>query len=216
VAANVLLVEVKPGKFERTLRSDQTPAKPNRMRGRPGTLCYMAPEVFASDVEDDDEKSWDPFLADSWCAGTVLFIMLFGVPPFELPSMSDSRFQYLFTKPTPPAKSTTVSERLNTLLLQWGRQGKAGPLALDLLLRMLAVEEKKRWSLEQVLSHPWLTRLDEEDKETIDKAVGAPRPRKRSRISTPASSPTASPTALEIRPLVVKQQPSAATTVGIS
>lgn len=38
---------------------------------------------------------WDPFAADAWGCGLVLFILLFGFPPFELPSNVDGRFKYL-------------------------------------------------------------------------------------------------------------------------
>jgi serine/threonine protein kinase len=135
VAQNVL-VSAKSG-------SSPSPATPIKLSGRPGTLRYMPPEVFACE-SDEEEKKWNPFLADVWSSGLLLFIMLVGFPPFELPSPSDGRFKYI------------MDGKLASLLSHWGRLNDVDPQALDLLEHMLAPAER-RFSLEQVLAHPWVS-----------------------------------------------------------
>ena len=51
------------------------------MRGRPGKIGYMAPEVF-------EGKAFDGRQADCFSLGVCLFMLLTGLPPFRLPSNS--------------------------------------------------------------------------------------------------------------------------------
>ena len=85
VAPNVLLTACATG-------VPQPTAKPVRLFGRRSTVRYMAPEVFAS---VNVESKYDPFLADVWSCGLVLFVLLLGFPPFEFPALFDERFKHI-------------------------------------------------------------------------------------------------------------------------
>jgi serine/threonine protein kinase len=105
---------------------------------RPGKTRYMAPEVFAG-------KPFCGKKADVFTLGVDLFILLTGVPPFELPSRTDARFVYL------------ADGKLRHLLNHWGHADI--PDEVVELLSCMLCPEASRWSIKEVLSHPWL--LDE-------------------------------------------------------
>lgn len=51
----------------------------------PGKKDYQCPELISS-------KAWNPFQADVWSLGVVLYVMMTGCPPFKLAHVSDGRF----------------------------------------------------------------------------------------------------------------------------
>lgn len=53
--------------------------------------------------------------------GVLLFVALYGAPPFELPAPSDKRFSRIYTG------------RIRDLLKAWGLLGTVGEDAVDLL-----------------------------------------------------------------------------------
>ena len=75
--------------------------------------------------------------------GIILFILLAGVPPLELPTLADPRFKMIATG------------RLNELLDIW--QLRLSTPARDLLDRLLQVEPTRRATIADVLAHPWVT-----------------------------------------------------------
>eukprot|EP00456_Euglypha_rotunda_P058658 TRINITY_DN48768_c0_g1_i4.p1 TRINITY_DN48768_c0_g1~~TRINITY_DN48768_c0_g1_i4.p1 ORF type:complete len:111 (-),score=7.42 TRINITY_DN48768_c0_g1_i4:10-342(-) len=56
---------------------------------RRGKTLYMAPEIFAHYPYHGQQ-------ADIWSIGVILFLMLTGAPPWEIPAMSDKRFQLVY------------------------------------------------------------------------------------------------------------------------
>ena len=72
----------------------QQPPQPELYRAsttnKPGKMGYMAPEIFSA-------KDFSGPLADVWSMGIVLFISLFGVPPYQIPAASDQRFALIFS-----------------------------------------------------------------------------------------------------------------------
>ena len=101
-----------------------------------GSPAYMAPEVH--NMENYDEK------VDMWSIGVILFLLLSGSLPFLPPRLVEKaeRQDYEF------------SGKL------WSGVSDA---AKDLVVRLLVADPKKRYGVEQVLSHPWITGENRED-----------------------------------------------------
>jgi calcium/calmodulin-dependent protein kinase I len=97
-----------------------------------GTPAYVAPEIIRG----------DPYGAevDIWSLGVVCYIMLCGCPPFQ--GESSKIFDQI------KAGSYDFHEE------QWSR---VSPLAVDMVSRMLTVNQQERWTTEQLLIHPWIT-----------------------------------------------------------
>ncbi|KAF0682574.1 Aste57867_25306 [Aphanomyces stellatus] len=111
--------------------------------GRVGKPFYMAPEVYIG-----DHQSYNGFKADVWSLGVLLFILLSGIPPLEVPSEVDARFRII------------RQEGIHALAKMWKL-----PLtcdALDLLSSLLRAQPDERPSLADIAAHAWLedARLD--------------------------------------------------------
>jgi serine/threonine protein kinase len=60
------------------------------LKNKPGKLGYMSPELFGG-------AAFDGKLCDTYSMGVILFIILTGVPPFEMSAESDARFRLIYT-----------------------------------------------------------------------------------------------------------------------
>eukprot|EP00903_Cladosiphon_okamuranus_P009727 g9249.t1 len=141
---NLMLAEgnvVKLVDFGLALRIPQTndgAARTLPPQGACGKQYYMSPEVLASSSE------FDGFAVDVWACGVMLFVMLTGLPPFELVLPSkDQRCQIV-----------AVEENLVELLSSWGMS--LSPEAADLIQSCLLFAPVRRPSLETLLNHPWI------------------------------------------------------------
>ncbi|CAM9601965.1 unnamed protein product, partial [Scytosiphon promiscuus] len=72
-------------------------------QGPCGKQYYMSPEVLTS------SRGFDGFAVDMWACGIVLFVMLIGVPPFEIALPSRDR----------RCEIIAVEERLAHMLSEW-------------------------------------------------------------------------------------------------
>lgn len=106
-------------------------------RGRCGKTNYMPPEVF-------HEKKYSPEKADSWSAGIVLFMMLTGSFLYNTPQKTDNNFDLVFNH-----GKKGFEEIFNTWKLSIDND------AIDLLSHLLC-SQKKRYTMKEVLSHPFL------------------------------------------------------------
>ncbi len=106
-------------------------------QGCVGKASYMAPETYL-DSEFDES-------VDLWCVAVMLFMMLFGVPPYRKPHAG---LCALFRE--------IEAGRLLDLVAKWGMGGSVSPDAQDLLRRMLSVSRADRPTLPEVLAHPWM------------------------------------------------------------
>lgn len=94
-----------------------------------GSVTYAAPEVISG-------ANYSGTAVDVWSAGVMLYALLVGQLPFN-----DNSIQKLYQK------------------IQGGLKAMPSFLsfeACDLIKRMLTVDPKKRITVRQVLSHPWL------------------------------------------------------------
>lgn len=104
-----------------------------------GKYNYMAPEIFKG-------QDFDGFAIDLWGAGVILFMMLTGLPPFEVPSYEDARYRQI------------VRGGLENMLRSWNRP--VSPEAADLMQNMLREDPRERLSLNEVRDHPWVLQED--------------------------------------------------------
>ncbi|GAB9462548.1 Camk protein kinase [Globisporangium polare] len=102
-----------------------------------GKLFYMAPEVLAG-------NRYDPTKADVWSLGVMLFIMLIGAPPVESAATSDARFRLI------------TSQGVRKLIDRWGLTSSLPAAAIDLLAGMLEVDATQRFTIDMVVTHPFL------------------------------------------------------------
>ncbi|KAK8049795.1 Non-specific serine/threonine protein kinase [Apiospora phragmitis] len=106
-----------------------------------GTPSYVAPEILAEGKHRKYTKA-----VDIWSLGVVLYICLCGFPPF-----SDE----LYSREFPFTLSQQIrSGRFDYPSPYWD---SVGDPALDLIDSMLVVEPEKRFTVDQCLSHPWIT-----------------------------------------------------------
>jgi serine/threonine protein kinase len=106
-----------------------------KKQGQCGKITYMDPLVF-------ENQDFDGFSVDMWACGIILFILLAGVPPLELPSLIDPRFKMI------------AAGRLDVLLDTW--QLGLSKDARDLLGRLLNVNPEERATIEEVRGHRWM------------------------------------------------------------
>merc|ERR1712176_919800 len=104
-----------------------------------GKTNYKAPEVYGKNGVFDARK------ADIWSLGVVLFCMLVGSPPYNKPVDSDQAYLYI--------KGGIIDQ----LLFQWVRNHFITVKVLSLLHNMLSYDIKKRFLVDDVIKHQWLS-----------------------------------------------------------
>jgi len=105
-------------------------------QGTCGKMNYMSPEIYAN------KDIFDGFAVDLWAAGVILYIMLTGFPPYDIPAREDERFDIICSGDLVRqlhAWEVYVSEEAGHLL-QW----------------MLTPEHEARPTLAQVMRHEWV------------------------------------------------------------
>ena len=115
-------------------------------QGRCGKLPYMSPEIY------QNITPFDGGAVDIWTVGTILFCILTGNRSYSFPDAVDAQFYWM-------------THDLSRLLHDWGNELSSE--CVDLLENMLQVDPRLRYSLEEVLNHPWFAHEDK-----IPAAVG--------------------------------------------
>jgi len=114
------------------------PDKP--LTGLCGTPDYVAPEVL-SWYEDDDTGTPYGKGSDMWSMGVLLYVILSGCSPFN----ADEEEALL--KLVAEAKYEFYEKEWSGISAE----------AKDLISRLLVVDPAKRFTMEETLSHPWLS-----------------------------------------------------------
>eukprot|EP00586_Coscinodiscus_wailesii_P013408 CAMPEP_0172512878 /NCGR_PEP_ID=MMETSP1066-20121228/247823_1 /TAXON_ID=671091 /ORGANISM="Coscinodiscus wailesii, Strain CCMP2513" /LENGTH=855 /DNA_ID=CAMNT_0013292863 /DNA_START=105 /DNA_END=2672 /DNA_ORIENTATION=- len=104
--------------------------------GSTGTTAYWSPERF---IKGSDATS----ASDMWAIGVILYIMLTGVHPFDLTGTStdDDIERQIKKNPSPPIGPLTAH---------------LSPSAVDLILKLMDPNPKRRLTAEQTFQHPWI------------------------------------------------------------
>lgn len=102
-----------------------------------GSPPYMAPEVLYSEAGFYADRT------DIWSIGILLYVLLTGQTPWELPSLEDEDFVFFIQ---------------NDGNLNWGPWSKIEFTHLNLLRKILQPDPVKRATLEALKAHPWISR----------------------------------------------------------
>jgi calcium-dependent protein kinase len=113
------------------------------MKAPVGTPHYISPEVLNGKYNQK---------CDIWSAGVILFTMLGGYFPFD--GETDNQVY-----------KAIKSKKYNFYDEEWKNVSNE---AKDLIKHML-IDENKRFSAEEVLRHPWLTKMSPNEKSTVNK-----------------------------------------------
>jgi len=109
-----------------------------------GKLNYAAPEIL-------DNRPFDPFKADMYSLGSMLFMLLCGHPIYDLDN-ENGRVAMRY--------ATSGSKSLQQLLQAYGYSSDNAKTpsneAVDLIAGLLTREPSIRLSLEQLIDHPWM------------------------------------------------------------
>lgn len=104
---------------------------------------YVPPEVFRN-------EAFDGYAVDLWAAGVILYLMLFGnAMLFSAPIPEDPKFQEICIH----GHLKAVVDKFQAL--QPGEKAISNE-AIDLLQNMLKADPAERFTLAQVLDHPWM------------------------------------------------------------
>lgn len=133
-----------------------------------GTLRYCAPELLREYPAYDGRK------VDVWAAGVTLYVMLFG------------GFPYRCTRPDPDA----LLEVMETTTYRLPRP--IPPPIEDMLQHMLCMDAAQRWSVKQLLLHPWMAAGPELRTPSVRSTSTSGHPP--FSMATPSGGPLASPT----------------------
>jgi len=124
----------KIGDFGQALRLELVKGRSFQRAGKVG---YMSPEALAG-------KPVDAIAADVFSLGVCLFIMLTGSPPWQEASSNDTSY-YCIRR-----------GQLGKIVQLWGFAKSVPPSAVQLLNGMF-LPQSKRLTLQEVISHPFLS-----------------------------------------------------------
>ena len=102
---------------------------------RVGKPRCMSPEVFMV-------RPFDARCADSWSVGIMMFMMLLGIPPWNVPSESETIYRMV------------RAGRIRDVIVYNNKTAMMSKDALDLLIRFLKPQGERIY-FDQVLQHPF-------------------------------------------------------------
>lgn len=110
-----------------------------------GSKSYAAPELLRG-------KGYSGYAADVWSCGICLFAMLAGFFPLDEATSRDWRYGRLAQaqQQQPPVSST------KTIFGFYGRPCPLSAEVVQLLDGMISIDPRKRFTMQQVMAHPWM------------------------------------------------------------
>ena len=102
-----------------------------------GTPGYVAPEILRGDLYGGE--------VDIWSLGVITYVLLAGYPPFY-----DDDTRKLFRK-IKEARYYFDEDYWSSI----------SPEAIDMIKKMICLDQKERWTAGQLLRHPWIEAQDE-------------------------------------------------------
>jgi len=125
-----------------------------------GTPFYVAPEVIIGKYAEH---------CDLWSLGVVMFVMLFGYPPFyadqeKFGNTTDEKILSLVRKGFEPITKAGYGAHFPSAI-------PASDSAKDLIKKLLTLDTVKRLSAAEALEHPWLTGSTASDKPILPKVI---------------------------------------------
>merc|ERR1711907_499912 len=106
-----------------------------RYFGAGGKTVYIAPEMWKDDYEAR--------LVDAWAVGVAIYIMVTGVPPWNMAKKVDANFKYF------------LRNGLDRYITAMKMEDLFSRELLDLLNNLLRVNPEDRMTVEAALEHPW-------------------------------------------------------------
>lgn len=102
-----------------------------------GTLDYLAPEMADSSHQHD-------YRVDIWSVGVLVYELLAGFAPFSP------------TKPGAQPQDVEKETKLNIINSRLNFPKDFPALAKDLIKKILMINPDERYSIEQIMGHPWM------------------------------------------------------------
>jgi serine/threonine protein kinase len=106
-----------------------------------GTPAYIAPEILRGDKYGQE--------VDVWSMGVIIYFLIAGIPPFYVEDPAD--IKKLFKK-IKEGKYVFWEEYFSNVSKE----------AQDMIKCMLTVSQKDRWTIDQLMEHPWLKVADDD------------------------------------------------------
>lgn len=110
-----------------------------KLKGTPGKLNYAAPEIVS-------RKPFDPFKADSYSFGAMLFVMLTGHPAYDLENAKGK---------TCARYASGGPRKLAQLVAAYGYDNELSDVAIDLIGKLMDRSPESRISIKEAARHPW-------------------------------------------------------------
>ena len=112
---------------------DLSAVRVRQMKGVVGTDKYMAPEVLWN-------KPYNPFAADIYSLGVILFIMATGFAPYKVAEMLNTAYKHL------------SNHGARGLIAAYHLEGKVPEALVELIGDMMSFTESARPSIKQVIA----------------------------------------------------------------